>query len=278
MLVALSFAYGIFHAAGPGHGKAVISGYLVADSRRSLLRGLGLALASSLLQALTAIAVVGVLAALFNATTGTISAAARMGEQISFALVALLGSIMLWRKAGRFAAFFQKLLPIQNTTTATLSAPLSRLAFRPVEIVASGQFRADKVHADNASRDHHPESCSNDGCTHLLMPDALGSLSSMREMAMVALSAGLRPCTGAIIVLVFALTQGLLTAGIAAVFAMALGTFITVGALAGLAVFAKRFATKAAGINSYTGAYALAGIEVLASAFIVVIGLTLVLG
>ena len=57
-----------------------------------------------------------------------------------------------------------------------------------------------------------------------------------RKVMAVVFSVGIRPCTGAILVLVFALTQGLFWAGVAATFAMALGTGITVSVLATLAL------------------------------------------
>ena len=62
-LMGVSFAYGIFHAAGPGHGKAVISSYLVANEE-TWRRGVTLSFASALLQALTAVVIVGVAAVL----------------------------------------------------------------------------------------------------------------------------------------------------------------------------------------------------------------------
>ncbi|HEV7435490.1 MAG TPA: delayed-early response protein/equilibrative nucleoside transporter, partial [Pseudorhizobium sp.] len=52
-LVALSFAYGIFHAAGPGHGKAVISSYMIANEVE-LRRGIAISFISALLQGVTA--------------------------------------------------------------------------------------------------------------------------------------------------------------------------------------------------------------------------------
>ena len=66
-LFGLSFLYGVFHAAGPGHGKAVISSYMVANDE-TWRRGVVLSFASALLQALVAVAIVGVAAALLNAT------------------------------------------------------------------------------------------------------------------------------------------------------------------------------------------------------------------
>ena len=66
-LIGISFVYGIFHAAGPGHGKAVISSYLVANDE-TWRRGVALSFASALLQALTAIAIVGIAAVLLGAT------------------------------------------------------------------------------------------------------------------------------------------------------------------------------------------------------------------
>ena len=81
------------------------------------------------------------------------------------------------------------------------------------------------------------------------------------------LAAGSRPCSGAIIILVFALSQGILGSGIAAVFAMAAGVAITVSALAILSVFAKQAAQRLAG----------GALELLAAAFVAMLGLGLLL-
>ena len=83
-LATVGFLYGIFHAAGPGHGKGVISGYIIA-SKGSISHGLALSLAAALLQAIVAIVVVGVFAVVLEATAATINAAARNIELVSFA-------------------------------------------------------------------------------------------------------------------------------------------------------------------------------------------------
>jgi len=86
-LLAISFAYGIFHAAGPGHGKAVISSYLVAN-QETARRGIVLSFASALMQSLVAVAIVGICALLLNATAKTMCGAERVIEIASYALIA----------------------------------------------------------------------------------------------------------------------------------------------------------------------------------------------
>ncbi len=230
-LLGLAFAYGVFHAAGPGHGKAVISGYIVADDR-SLRRGLALSFAAAILQALVAIALVGTLTIALRQTAQTMAVTTDIVERASFALVALVGTFVLWRKAGALLAL------------------------------------------GHGAQAHDP------ACDHVHMPtpDEMARLRNWREMAGVVLAAGLRPCAGALVILVFAASQGLLWAGIAATFAMALGTALTTGALASLAVFFKFAALRLAGGSSLRGARLVAGLELLAAAFVAVLGVTLLFG
>lgn len=232
-LVAMGFAYGVFHAAGPGHGKAVIAGYIVAGER-SLRRGFSLSVAAALLQAFVAIAIVGVGVLILKATAGGMTRAGTLIETVSFALVALLGAAVTWRKAGRLAA-------LATDAPAAACAP---------------------------------------GCGHTHLTDAavLDRLGTWRERAGVVLAAGSRPCAGAVLILVFAASQGLLWAGIAATLAMACGTALTTGALASLAVFAKALALRLAGGRGQAGALAVGGLELLAAAFVLVLGLALVAG
>lgn len=230
-LLGLAFAYGVFHAAGPGHGKAVISAYIIADDR-SLRRGIGLSFAAAMLQAVVAIALVGTLTLALRTTAATMRATTDVIEQASFALVLVVGLAVLWRKAGALIALGP-------------GAPA-----------------------------HDPT------CNHIHMPgpEVIARLSGWREMAGVVFAAGLRPCAGALIVLVFAASQGLVWAGIAAVFAMALGTALTTGALAAVAVFCKFAALRFAGGGSLRGAQLVAALEMLAAAFVAVVGALLLAG
>lgn len=230
-LLGVAFAYGVFHAAGPGHGKAVISAYIVADDR-SLRRGLGLSFAAALLQAVVAIALVGVLTLALNATAATMAATTRVIEQGSFALVALVGLYVLWRKAGALLAL-------------------------------------------RTGGGGHEAACDH---VHMPGPDAIARLRGWREMAGVVVAAGARPCAGALIILVFANAQGLAWAGVAATFAMALGTALTTGALAALAVFFKFAALRLAGGGSLRGVSIIATLELLAAAFVAVLGAALFIG
>ena len=100
-LLGISFAYGVFHAAGPGHGKAVISSYLVANDE-TWRRGIVLSFASAILQAFTAIAIVGVAAVLLGATAHVMGNAVRAIEMVSYALIILIGLRLLWVKGRAF--------------------------------------------------------------------------------------------------------------------------------------------------------------------------------
>ncbi len=110
-LLGLSFLYGIFHAAGPGHGKAVISSYVVAN-HETWRRGVALSFASALLQAFVAVAFVGIAAWVFNATMATMCKTERWIEIISYALIALIGLRLVWVK-GR--AFFNAMRGMSRT-------------------------------------------------------------------------------------------------------------------------------------------------------------------
>ncbi|MFD1333936.1 nickel/cobalt transporter, partial [Methylopila musalis] len=100
-LAGLSFAYGVFHAAGPGHGKAVISSYLVATGE-GLRRGVALSTLAALAQAVTAIVAVGLLAAVIGATSMAIGAATWWLEAASYGAIAVVGLALLARKGAGF--------------------------------------------------------------------------------------------------------------------------------------------------------------------------------
>ena len=92
LLMLIAFLYGVLHAAGPGHGKAVISSYVLSNEE-TVKRGIALSFLAALFQALSAIFFVGVFAMLFNRTSLEMRATETLLETLSWGLVALVGAV-----------------------------------------------------------------------------------------------------------------------------------------------------------------------------------------
>ena len=121
----------------------------------------------------------------------------------------------------------------------------------------------------------HDASC---GHSHGPEPKDLSGPGGWQRGLTAIVAVGLRPCSGAILVLVFALAQGLFWAGVAATFVMGIGTAITVAAIATLAVGARGAAAKLAATRGGYGELALRGIEVGAAVLVLAFGILLLLG
>ncbi|GAB5460473.1 MAG: nickel/cobalt transporter [Hoeflea alexandrii] len=253
-LVSLSFLYGVFHAAGPGHGKAVISSYMIANEV-ALKRGVVLALLSSMLQALTAVTVVAAAFFFLRGLSISMTSATYFMEIASYALITAFGLWLLTRK----------LLSLRAAQTISTHA-------------AAAQTAGHHHGHDHAHHHHHThaegEVCATCGHAHLPDPKMIsGRDFSVREAWSAVIAVGLRPCSGALIVLTFSMLNGLWIAGIASAFAMALGTAITVSALATLAVLAKGTAIRIAGASM--GGTVGTAIELLGAATVFLLGLLL---
>jgi len=259
-LLGLSFAYGVFHALGPGHGKAVIASYVLAN-RQTARNGALLALLSALLQALVAIALVTVLAWLLNATASAMNQATRWLETASYALIVALGAWLAWQKAVR---------PWLHR-----AGPAHEHEHEHEQVQAEVQAQ---VHRHRHTHAYHDVGC---GCGHAHAPAAeqvAGPLEWRKALSAI-LAMGLRPCSGALVVLVFALSQGVFAAGIAAALAMGLGTGLTVAALAVVAVLAGSAATRfGAGLSARWAGRLRALLEVAAALGILLLGLVLLGG
>jgi len=287
-LLGISFAYGVFHAAGPGHGKAVISSYLVANEETAK-RGIVLSFASALMQALVAIAIVGVGALLLNATAKTMCGAERIIEIVSYGLIAALGARLVYAKGG---GFLRALRSSRDAPTPQQLVPAMAHAHDHGHSHHDHDHHHahdhDAAHARDVHHDHshdhhghdhtghvHDEHC---GHSHGPEPSQLAGPGGWSRGLSAILTVGIRPCSGAILVLVFALAQGLFWAGVAATLLMGLGTAITVSAIAIIAVSAKGLASRMTAGRDGGGTVLLRGIEFGAAALVMLFGVGLLLG
>lgn len=225
VLAGLSFGYGVLHAAGPGHGKMIVSSYVVANEATAR-RGILVSFLAAAVQAITAVALVLLLAVALNASGFELKAWSGRLETASYGLIALVGVWLLMRQ---------------------LRALRSRSGAAGAGRHVHPHAGADGTPGPARHTAHHHHHEDGEACGHLPDLERLAQPLNLKQLAAVVLSVGIRPCTGAIVVLVFALAQGLLWAGIAATFAMAFGTALTVAVIATLALGSRELALKLGG-------------------------------
>ena len=303
-LFGLSFFYGIFHAAGPGHGKAVISSYMVANEE-TWTRGVVLSFASALFQALVAVALVGVAAALLNATAATMGRAVNAIEIVSYSLIIVIGLRLLWMKGRAFVAALRTLhRPAAVGAAVTPADHDHGHAHHQHAQHAHGHHdhdhdshghdshghdhrhhhhhHHDDDHACGKAHAHHhhdhDDHAAASGHAHAPEPEELAGPGGWKRGFSAIVAVGLRPCSGAILVLVFALAQGLFWAGVVATFVMALGTAITVATIATIAVGARAWAKRIAETRSGYGILAMRALEAGAAVVIIAFGSLLLTG
>lgn len=222
---AVCFGYGVLHAAGPGHGKMLIGGYGVAR-RVPVGRLAGLALASSLAQAAVAVGLVYAALAVLGLTRTAVEGAAEdWVTPVGHAMILGLGLWLVWR------------------------------GFRGMQAEAAshGHGHQHEHHHDH----HHHDHVHGPHCTHAHGPSVaeVERVGSFRDGLALVAGIAMRPCSGALFVLVLTWQLGIALAGVAGAFVMGLGTaLVTVGA-ALVAVWAREGALS--GLGSATVARAM---------------------
>ena len=292
-LFGISFLYGVFHAVGPGHGKAVISSYLVANEE-TWRRGVVLSFVSAAIQAVVAIVVVAIAAVLLGATAKAIGLTVHVVETVSYLLVVLIGLRLLFVKGRGFLIVCRELASKKAPVAAAASSSEQGKTFHrhdhgPDATAVRCEQCHDDGHAhhvhgphchDHHNHDHegHEHHASAWGHAHGPEPAELAGAGGWRRGLSAVIAVGLRPCSGAIIVLIFALAQDLFWTGIGATLLMGLGTAITVAAIATVAVSARNVASRIAKARSGLGMLMMRAIEVGAAGLIVAFGGLLLVG
>lgn len=221
-LVGVSFLYGVFHAVGPGHGKFVLTGYLAFEPTK-LPQAIRLTLLSAFVQGVVAVALVTVIVVLFTLSRSYFNVTLQWVERGGFLMMLLLG--VYWIYQGK-----QVLFPVRK-----------RVKIK--QIVQNSALNRPLVGAEMQGCHHHSADC---GCGHKHLPNSteLEQASSWQAQWMLVLSIGLRPCTGAVLVLFLAYTLELYLWGVLAAMVMALGTGLTLTLFACLVLLARQKAVN----------------------------------
>lgn len=244
-LMGLCFAYGFFHAAGPGHGKLVIGGYGVAQ-RVSALRLSALAVLASLGQAVTAVMLVAAAFVVLDwGRERVVGVAEDVMAPLSYGLIAVLGGYLVIRSLLRLIRMRR----------------------------AVGQAHDHHNHHHSGGEGDTCETC---GHSHGPTPEQAASVRSLGDAAAIVASVAARPCTGALFVLILTWQLKIFAAGIAGAFAMALGTAgVTVAAALAAVTLREGALARGAG-NGTRGAMSL--LELLAGLIVMAVASQLALG
>jgi nickel/cobalt transporter (NicO) family protein len=228
-LFVMSFFYGVFHAAGPGHGKVVISGWLLA-TESELKRGVLIAFMSAIIQALTAIFIVSALLLFVSGAAQMARNTADFLESASYAMISAMGIYLVWMSWRGHKHVHEQTR--EHTLERKHEGHQFELVSRPEANVAP------HVHDEHCGHAHAPAAS-----------ELRGKWSWKRAFAM-SFAVGIRPCTGAILVLIFSYPLGLYLAGVVSVLAMGIGVFLTIATIATLTVYSKQWASRLASADN----------------------------
>lgn len=244
-LLGFCFAYGFFHAAGPGHGKVLIGGYGLGR-RVPMGRLAGLAVASSLAQAATAVALVyaGVFLLDWSRERMVDTAEAWLAP-LSYVLIGMVGLWLLLRGARKLWA-------------------------QRGRAVVHGHDHAHAHHHHDDAHDHGNSTCADCGHKHGPSIAEVAEVRSWRDALVLIGAVAVRPCTGALFLLILTWRMGIDAAGIAGAFVMGLGT-ASVTVLVAVVSVTARESTLAQIAGGPATARALSLIEIVAGLLVVLV-------
>jgi nickel/cobalt exporter len=220
-ILSIAFLWGVLHAAGPGHGKSLVAAYLVSNDAR-WTSGIVMGGVISLLQGLTAIITVCILAAVLHELQLQVKMQGAAIELVSYGLVAALGLVMFWRA-------------VMGLGHNHHHGPVG--------------FGDDHDHHHGHGHGH--EGHDHHGHSH----EPRGLRRKMSFGLILTVFAGIAPCASAIIIMLFSLANDALLIGGAAVLALSLGMGLTVSAIGVLSVLARNFMKRFATGSSVRGEY-----------------------
>ncbi|WP_106476180.1 nickel/cobalt transporter [Phytohalomonas tamaricis] len=265
-LIGLSFGYGIFHALGPGHGKAVMTTYMLTQ-RAALRRGIAMSIAAALLQGFMAVIIMSVLVFGLGWLTRQAMGSVRPVEQASFVMVVVLGVWLCVRALRQLWQLQRRDSHSRGDSPAAQVLPASGSEALTFSVATSPRP------AFGVTNDHTHDAMCGCGHAHHIDPASVGH--SWRDAAVAVLAIGLRPCSGAILMLGAASLLGHWGAGVLAVMAMSAGTAITIATLATLSVVARGWMRRLASHERRWMGYATQAIALIGGLVIVALGIGL---
>ncbi|MCJ8348604.1 nickel/cobalt transporter [Moritella sp.] len=236
-LIGLSFMYGVLHSVGPGHGKLIVTTYIATQDAKVKL-SLIITLLSSLVQAFVAVGLVSVLLMLFDASMREVNQQAELLIPLSFYTVILLGIVIIFRNLVLMYRVIKKHKDTENQGVSNGSDMVIKRLTLVTQPVSAAKYAAPASSLLVDDHEHH----DNCGCghQHVVAPELINDASSFKEYLAIILSIGIRPCTGAIMVLLFANMLDIYWLGIVSAVVMALGTALTTSTIAIMTITGKQ--------------------------------------
>ena len=206
----ITFVYGMVHAFGPGHGKLVIVSYFLGRETR-VMRGVVMAVQVAVVHVIAAVVVVWLADFVLRSGFGIGLSEVPGVRAASFLIIFGIGVYMLYRAV--------------------------RASTAPAAGAAIGHDQDQSpAHAHRHGHGHH----QGHGHRH---DDAHGHGGNV-ESGFMALAAGMVPCPGAVLVMLYAVANDMLYPGFLLVASMSLGIGLSICTLGVGAILARQSAVR----------------------------------